>query len=547
MKRPAVTSFKQGDETWTTLRQRFLDDLFFCNSVVLGFANFFPMEPKTHLLLHLFLERKTGIPDIDDAPYQKVEQPRGSGKTLCGTVGTSIQMGCRDPNTAILIANERQETANGFLAAIKHQFETNDLLRALFPEVIPPDFNKTTWSATAATLQRTTGRPEPTYMTIGVGGTVTGIHPDHIIVDDPISREAMENARAGSWLIMDKANRWIHQLKPLLNTQYKPFPTLSFRGTRWWQNDTHAHIEEVFGYGQEPRTYRLWRKLPGGEIVSREIYRVGDIAVFRMSAIENGQPAFPKLYDETALEKLQMEDPELYAANYLNNPSDAAVRTFQDAWLRYWQSPTPTVATYKQQDGSTRSVLLSELYKITVVDPAFTAQGGGDSRPAIVTVGIDTATGTVLVLEATADKRDPKDLCTDIINAVKRHKSNRLFIEQVAQQLGFIRFVESEIQKAGLGMAIESVTPGGRNKDVRIETLVPHFKTGNLLVHPGQQVLLQEFRDFKPGARHKDVLDALAYCLEKAPNYNMGGGKSLKERNAEQLKLYRQRRGLSAA
>src|SRR5205807_1335440 len=83
-------------------------------------------------------------------------------------------------------------------------------MRALFPEVVPLDFTDTTWSASRIVVRRTSGRKEPTVSTIGVGGTVTGLHFDLIVCDDIISREAMENARAGSRQIMEQTNRWIH-------------------------------------------------------------------------------------------------------------------------------------------------------------------------------------------------------------------------------------------------------------------------------------------------------------------------------------------------
>src|SRR3990167_96174 len=54
----------------------------------------------------------------------------------------------------------------------------------------------TAWSASRIVLRRASGRKEPSIFVIGVGGTVTGMHPDIIIVDDMISREAAENARA---------------------------------------------------------------------------------------------------------------------------------------------------------------------------------------------------------------------------------------------------------------------------------------------------------------------------------------------------------------
>src|SRR6266516_651756 len=192
---PTNLNFKQGDAVWTKMRERALGSLYFFASVVLGFGSMPWLAQETHMLFCKFLSRTTGVPDIDAAPPQKCETPRGTGKTSIVTVAHAIQLACADPNISIMIANEKAETAESFLATIKRHFATNNLLRALFPEVVPPDFKDVTWRTSAATLVRTTKRPEPTFFSIGVGGTVTGMHPDIIIVDDPISKEAMENAR----------------------------------------------------------------------------------------------------------------------------------------------------------------------------------------------------------------------------------------------------------------------------------------------------------------------------------------------------------------
>lgn len=538
-----ILNFVQGDAKWHAYRKKFLSDLFWANNVVLGFGAFFPMHPETHLLLNRFLERKTGIKEIDEAPIQKIEAPRGSGKSLCGTVGHAVQIACGNPDVAILIANEKEETAIGFLAAIKHQFEQNEFLRALFPEVIPPDFNKTQWSAQKATLKRTTGRPEPTFQVIGVGGTVTGIHPDIVLVDDPISREAMENARAGSWQIMEKANRWTHQLKPLLNTQYKPFPWIRFIGTRWWTDDTHQHVEEVFGHGEEPQRYLLKAVLPEGGRVSREIYRVGEVAVFRMAAVENGKLAFPDLFSWDFLANLRAEDPELYACNYLNDPSDAAVTTFRDDWLRYWSMVDRDMACYDGDNGQKRYVRFQDLHKILLVDPAFTTNPES-ARSALVVVGSDMEGHKHLVLEATALQAEPADLVTEIINTMSRWGVFRVFVESVAQQKGLMAFLQAEAQKRNLPLALEELKPGGRQKDIRIEALGPYIKGGAILFHNLQLDLLDEYRRFRPGARFKDLLDALAYGPETWPRFATTTGNA-RQRSQQQLQGYLSRRGLS--
>lgn len=538
-------NFKQGDAEWTKRRQRALSDLFYFASNVLNYDSYFPLLEETHLLLCRFLQRKTGQPDIDLAPILKCEMPRGTGKTSLGTVALSIQMACANPNTSILIANEKAETAESFLATIKSQFETNDLLRALFPEVIPPDFKQTTWKTNAATLQRTTHRPEPTFQTIGVGGTVTGAHPDHIVADDLISKEAMESARVGAWQIMDRVNRWCNELKLLLNTQAQPFPTICFIGTRWWQGDTYDHIESSFGGPEELRRhYRLTAKDAAGQAISRDVYRVNQLAVFRAAAIENGVAAFPEIHSLERLAELRQDDPELFSCNMMNNPTHAAVRTFQDKWLRYYDRLDTHLLGYRKDDGQMRYIADDNLFRIMVVDPAFTATGSG-ARAAIVVTGTDAEFGRHLVLEAKAQRAEPRDLVIDILNIAKQHRVSTIYVEVVAQQLAFLQFIQNEARAKNMAVNIEPVKPSGRNKDVRIESLSAFFKGGQILVHRDQLDLLNEYAAYRPGSRFKDTLDALAYSAEKWPMHGPSNA-SAAGRAKQQLDSYYQRRGLTA-
>lgn len=458
-----------------------------------------------------------------------------------------MQEACRDPNTSTLIANEKQETAQDFIATIKYHFETNDLFRSLFPEIIPPDFNKVTWSATRACAKRDTGRPEPTFDCIGVGGTVTGKHYDRIICDDLISREAMENARSGNWTIMNKVNRWVNQLGPLLSQQAKPFPWIRFIGTRWWNGDTYEHIEDVFSHNEAKRVYRIKAKLPNGIEVSREVYRAGELAVMRISAIEEGKLVFPKIWDRERLENQRQLDPEFFACNLLNDPSDASVRSFQDSWLRYWVTPDSRIAVFDKDDGTKRFVDFTDMPKIISVDPAF-ATTAESARSAIIVLATDMETGKHLILEAIAQHSEPKDTVTDVINVALKYGASRVYVELAGQQLAFLQYMEAEIRRRQAAITVETVKPGGRNKDVRIGTLAPYFKNSQILVNRSQIELLEEYSRYRPGARFKDLLDALAYAIEKAPVVARGGGGAFggdaRKRSELQLSTYRARRGL---
>ena len=534
-------SFKHGDAQWEALRKRSLEDLFFFNSVVLGYANRFPLLEDTHLLLHRFAERRTGVPDLDTAPMQLILTPREVGKSTCFSRGHPIQLICANPNTAILLANEKAETAQAFLSEIQDHFEHNELLRALFPEVIPEDFRQTTWSTSELCVRRTVNRPESTVETIGAGGTKVGMHPDIIICDDLISNEAMENARAGSWLVMDRVNRWTTRLRALLSSSAKPFPWVRFIGTHWWNGDTYDFIERTFGHGEEPRRYLLKVKLSDGSTAVRAAYRAGDLAVIKMAAIEGGVAVFPKIHSMEKLQKLRQENPEEFACQYQNDPTDAIVRTFQDSWLRYWQHLDAHTAYFKDDAGQAKYALLSELHKVMIVDPAFTSSGEG-ARSAAVIVGTDFVTGKRLLLDVWAGRLEPRDLVTEVLNRAQRWGLSRLFVEAVAQQKGFIQFVQSEAAKRGMALAVDEVRPGGRNKDVRIEGLSVYFKAGQLLVHASQLDFLEEYRKYRPGARLRDVLDALAYAPEVWPALSGRVGQSAQTRSTSQLASFRARR-----
>lgn len=536
-------TFSPGDERWQKYRQRGISDLFFFSSTILGLSKVFPLEAETHLLYCRFLERKTGIPEIDSAPWQKCETPRGTGKTAVGTIADCLRMVCENPDLSILIANERQETADGFLGAIKTQIETNDLLRALYPELRQSELVTAPWAATKATVHRQTNRPEPTWFTIGVGGTVTGTHPDRIIIDDPISKEAMENARVGAWQIMEKVNRWCNEQKLLLNTQAKPFPWIRVNGTRWWKDDTYDYIEKTYGYKEQPKKFRLATTLPNGTIISRMVYRVGDVAVYRAGGLENGQAVYPKIYTLENMAKLQQDDPELFACNILNNPTDAALRTFQDGWLRYWIQQDPRQCSYTTDEGGTRFVLTQDLLKVLIVDPAFTATGSG-ARAALVLIGTDTETGKHLVLEAKALRAGPEDLVDEVLNMAGNHNCHRVVIESVAQQIGWITMVQNTAVRRKLSLGVDVVKPGGRNKDVRIEGLTAYFRAGAVLIHPSQLDLIREYRAYTPGARYKDLLDALAYGPELWPNLQPGQNRARDQR--AELAAYYARRGVAA-
>lgn len=544
----AIT-FKQGDEKWAKQRKQAEENFYWFNAMVLGFINFKFFQEDTHKLVHRFMQRNTGVSYIDEAPFQMLQMPRETGKSTCGTVGYAIWMACKHPNIAILIANEKEETAKDFIKSIKWHFEANALLRALFPEVIPPDFNQTEWSSTRATLRRTTGRPEATFDCTGVGGTKVGKHYDIILCDDLISKEGRESAIRQSWIAVEETSRWVNQLPPLLSAGARQtigpgFPFIRFIGTRWFQGDTYEHIEKVFSYKEDKRKFNLTIKLSNGSTVSHEIYRAGDLSVLRLSGIKDGKATFPEVWSLDRIEKWRYSDPELVACNILNDPVAEGLTSFREDWLTYWTwGSNESSISYTLADGKRRVVDVDSLLKRAVTDPAFTSNSNA-SRAAVIILGTDLETGKHLVLDCIAKHQDPKDNLEDFLNLCAQWNCRKAYVELAGQQLSYLQWLQSEARNRNLPLSIEDVRPGGRSKDVRIEGLIVPFKDSKIVVHASQHVFFEEYRHWRPGSRKADVLDALAYAIEQAPKPRTGNSNSPTNRSRMQLNSYYRRRGL---
>ena len=544
--------FLPGDETWKRIREKGLKDLYYFSSVILGYGTRVPMTREAHELMCKVVERKTGIKAIDDAWVLKEEMPRGTGKTTIVTQGRILQRICQEPDISILLVNEKEQTAKDILAEIKQQILNNQLLRSLYPEIIPDEIRETSWSATRIVTKRTHPRKEPTVFVIGVNGTVIGMHPDEIFVDDMLSREAMESARAGSVVdMMGQINRWIHQLVPLLSGH--PRRRITFIGTRWWHNDSYEHIEESFGYGQEPQHYMLKTKLDSGEVQRLPCYRVGDIVVFRRAAIEDGQPAFASLgedkYGLEALAKLRMQDPELFAANYLNSPSDELTATFKESWLRYYDwtdDASGDLLSFTDLAGKRRTCSVPSLDVLAFVDPGgFGKNRGGDrARPAIVVTG-STQDGLHLLLDVFSERATYVQAIQALVGLVHRYRVRKVFVEFSAQQLVFIDQVKLALRKAGLNTIVEDVPTGNKNKDDRILALEEPFQRATIYIGRGAKFLefKAQYSQFPKSAR-KDVMDALSMGPGRWRSGGMGVRQAEQRQKAE-LAAYYARRGLT--
>jgi len=138
------------------------------------------------------------------------------------------------------------------------------------------------------------------------GGSTVGIHPNMILVDDPMDINDRESAT-----IRAKKERWFDSLTPLIVPFYYEgidIATLLFIATRWHQNDLVSHIQ------------RIDSKLSEKEKWDIEIESIYD---------ENKKSNYPEFITDEKIAHIKATISEVFfACQYENNPISEGLRVF---------------------------------------------------------------------------------------------------------------------------------------------------------------------------------------------------------------------------
>lgn len=454
----------------TNLKEAAKNDLFVMARGVLGYE---AVNKNTHGAMCNFMVHG-----------QKVRRltlyPRGHFKSTIDTISDSVRLSCKDPDhTRILLVNETATNAEGFLSEIKSHWENNQLLRKLFPELVP---RQTTgpgakWSSTMATLNRSTAYKEGTYTAIGVGGAVTSRHYTNIKCDDLIGLEADRSPAE-----MRAAISWVDQIEPLLTSPDDD--VIDFIGTRWSQVDLYAHL--IQGYSDDLETF------------SRMATDTGE---------PDGEPIFPERFSRERFERIKRINPKQWYAQYCNNPIAEGNRDFDPGQIRYYRWNTKGEIEFK--DGATiKTWSLESLYITIMVDPNSGAKDAPDTA-AIVATGV-SPDDEVFVLSSYSGRPDPGQLLELIYDTACRWSPAMIGIEKAGQQTTLWQF-DQLMRRRSRSFRVEPLHHKNIEKEKRIrDTVQPLLGLGHLFLTEQMIVLRNSITNF-PQITLWDELDALAY------------------------------------
>lgn len=253
------------------------------------------VPPRRKLRLYPRHHRKTSIV-AHGLPIHMTIQPADANVYFPGASGTDVR---------VLLSGETEALVKGSLRVIQTTYESNKILRGLWPHIVwdKPRAESKKWSELELLLRRDIEYPEATITVRGVGGAITGMHPNVLIKDDLISLEA-RNSDA----VMQSAIEWHKASRGLIEGNADALEFII--GTRWKKFDLYSYIID-----NDPLI----------DVVVRSI-------------VEDGAFIFPEKFDQEVYDRLRRDfGDELFSLLYMNVATGVGLTDFDMAMVRAYR------------------------------------------------------------------------------------------------------------------------------------------------------------------------------------------------------------------
>lgn len=407
-----------------------------------------------------------------DDPRLMIVMPRGSLKSTIITKYLPVWLAINDPCLRTLIVTNTITNGAKKLDEIRSLFDSNELFRAMFPELLP-NTRVSTWTSTAAEINRPKHFGEATFETAGVGTRIIGRHYNVILEDDTLAPD--DSTMQAEMVLpsqdqMDKVIGWHRAAHPLLVPSTKDNPSKRVRivvSTRWADSDLIDYIRQHEHYAE-----------------------------FDKPAEVDGQPVFSNFYNLEQLAEIKTSiGSYLYSALYLNKPIPAGDRLFREAWYH-------EISLEQMPDQYSYAVS---------IDPAISQK---DDACDSAIVGCKHVRPYIYVNDIVLDRLTPAELIDKALDLVEAHfeQTRCIIIEVNAYQKSLCFYLKDRMRLRRLVKPIKEVQ-SRTAKETRIAGLQPLFENGQIIFRKGiNPKLWSQLLQF-PHGRLVDGPDALAMQL----------------------------------
>lgn len=391
------------------------------------------------------------------------------------TFGKTIQDILLNPETTIGIFSHTRPIAKAFLAQIKRELESNDILKRIFPDILWMDPKKEApvWSLdNGIVVKRKSNPKEATVEAWGlVDGQPTSKHYDILIYDDVVTRESVYTPE----MIQKTTEAW--ELSLNLGARGGVRRTI---GTRYHANDTYKVM--------------LDRK----SVIPR-IYP----ATWNGKA--NGTPVL--LTKEDLEAKRRDMGAYTFGAQMLQDPTADSTQGFKEDWLKYWNAAT-----------------LANLNLYLLVDSAGSKKKKGNDYSVFCIIGLG-GDGNYYLVDMVRDRLNLTERARTLFYLHRKYNPVGVGYEEYGM-MADVEYCQEKMERENYRFHITPL--GGKiPKEERIRRLVPYFETGrwympqNLIyetiekkrVNLTHTFKFEEFLTF-PVSEHDDMLDCMSRIFE---------------------------------
>lgn len=390
------------------------------------------------------------------------------------------------------IFSHTRPNAKGFLRQIMREFETNELLKEWFPDVLynEPKKSAPKWSEDDGIIVKRKGNPkESTVEAWGlVDGQPTGKHFVVRAYDDVVTKESVRST------LMMKSTLESWELSLSLGTDGG---VERYIGTRYHFNDAYKDILK-----REAAIPRLYPATDNGQV--------------------DGNPVF---WDEETLKrKRKTMGSYTFGCQILQNPKADQVQGFKEDWLKF----------YDRKEGNQSAVGMN---LVIIVDPANEKKKKSDYTSMKV-IGLNTD-GNYYILDMVRDRLSLTERTAKLFELHRFWKQPdqklNVYYEKYGKDSDIEHIKETQEQE---NYRFDIYAVGGTMaKNDRIRRLIPDFENGIIYLpktltyvnYQNQaQDLTRVFIDEEyipfPVGEHDDMLDDLARIKDinmKAPSANV--------------------------
>lgn len=324
------------------------------------------------------------------------------------------------------------------------------------------------------------------YCATGVLGPLTGRGAHILLIDDPVkNREEADNPTERA-----KIKNWYTSTA---YTRLMPGGGVLIIQTRWHDDDLagwliacmRAAEKEAAELGHWPEDADQW-----------EIVEYPAIAIKDEPHRKAGEALHPARYPLSALMKIKRTTGDRdWSALFQQNPVPEEGSYFDKTMLRYYEGAAPHGI----------SIIAAADLAISKTDYA--------NYSVIAVVGVDEK-DDAYVLDVIRGKWDSNEIVDQLIEVQRRWRPQLIGIERTHVEQAIGPFLEKRIREEKLwGMAVEPLSPGKRDKQLRARPIQGRMKQGKVLLPKGRSFLewfVPELLRF-PNGVNDDGVDAIAW------------------------------------